>query len=64
MTATFFVASGFLDGGRMWNDTVIESVRIARGPLLDLDALGCGVVADRQRSANGFDAIDAACWID
>ena len=27
MHATFFVASGFLDGGRMWNDTVIESVR-------------------------------------
>ncbi|WP_313950419.1 polysaccharide deacetylase family protein [Accumulibacter sp.] len=27
MTATFFVAVGFLDGGRMWNDTVIEAVR-------------------------------------
>src|SRR5690242_1236069 len=29
--ATFFVASGFLDGGRMWNDTVIELVRCAPG---------------------------------
>ena len=28
LTATFFVATGFLDGGRMWNDTVIESVRL------------------------------------
>jgi len=25
--ATFFVASGFLDGGRMWNDTLIETAR-------------------------------------
>ncbi|MCB1775054.1 MAG: polysaccharide deacetylase family protein [Gammaproteobacteria bacterium] len=25
--ATFFVASGFLDGGMMWNDRIIESVR-------------------------------------
>lgn len=27
LCATFFVATDFLDGGRMWNDTVIESVR-------------------------------------
>jgi peptidoglycan/xylan/chitin deacetylase (PgdA/CDA1 family) len=40
--ATFFVASGFLDGGRMWNDTVIELLRRAPGPLLDLTALGYG----------------------
>jgi len=25
--ATFFIATSFLDGGRMWNDTVIEAVR-------------------------------------
>lgn len=25
--ATFFVASGFLDGGRMWNDSIIEACR-------------------------------------
>jgi len=34
--ATFFIATGFLDGGRMWNDTVIEAVRGAVGPALDL----------------------------
>lgn len=34
LTATFFIATGFLDGGRMWNDTVIESVR--RSPLTAL----------------------------
>ena len=27
LTATFFIATGFLDGGRMWNDTLIETVR-------------------------------------
>lgn len=27
LPATFFIATGFLDGGLMWNDMVIESVR-------------------------------------
>lgn len=38
--ATFFVASGFLDGGRMWNDTLIESIRHARIDRVRLDRLG------------------------
>jgi peptidoglycan/xylan/chitin deacetylase (PgdA/CDA1 family) len=40
LPATFFVATGFLDGGRMWNDTIIECLRAARAPLdlRDLDA--------------------------
>jgi peptidoglycan/xylan/chitin deacetylase (PgdA/CDA1 family) len=29
VAATFFVATGFLNGGRMWNDTVIELIRRA-----------------------------------
>ena len=33
--ATFFIASGHLDRGRMWNDTVIEAIR--RTPLQELD---------------------------
>ncbi|WP_342120798.1 polysaccharide deacetylase family protein [Pseudoduganella sp. OTU4001] len=40
--ATFFIATGFLDGGRMWNDTVIEAVRRAPGEWLDASALGLG----------------------
>jgi peptidoglycan/xylan/chitin deacetylase (PgdA/CDA1 family) len=40
--ATFFIASGFLDGGRMWNDTVIELVRAAPGPELKLMEMGFG----------------------
>src|SRR5437762_5792628 len=29
LPATFFIATGYLDGGRMFNDTVIEAVRHA-----------------------------------
>src|SRR5206468_3278604 len=36
LTATFFVSTGFLDGGRMWNDTVIEAVRRTAHQELDL----------------------------
>lgn len=42
MTATFFVASSFLDGGRMWNDSIIEAVRSFRGKVLDLSDAGLG----------------------
>lgn len=38
--ATFFIAVGFLDGGRMWNDTVIESIRRADQEYLDLSKFG------------------------
>jgi peptidoglycan/xylan/chitin deacetylase (PgdA/CDA1 family) len=40
--ATFFVSTGFLDGGRMWNDTVIELIRRAPGDALDLTQIGLG----------------------
>ena len=39
LPCTFFIATGFLDGGRMWNDTIIESVRACRSPILDLRGL-------------------------
>ena len=42
LTATFFIATGFLDGGRMWNDTIIECVRAGNEPVLDLSSLGLG----------------------
>jgi peptidoglycan/xylan/chitin deacetylase (PgdA/CDA1 family) len=43
LTATFFIANGFLNGGRMWNDTVIEAVRNYNLPELDLSAIDLGV---------------------
>lgn len=60
--ATFFVASGFLDGGRMWNDTIIEAVRRARRATLDLEgtpvqALGVLQVADDTARSQALRAI-------
>jgi peptidoglycan/xylan/chitin deacetylase (PgdA/CDA1 family) len=56
LAATFFVASGFLNGGRMWNDTVIETLRRVAAPRLDLSALALGswdtaTNQDRHRAA-------------
>lgn len=43
VAATFFVATDYLDGGRMFNDTVIEAIRAIDAPVLDLEADGLGV---------------------
>jgi peptidoglycan/xylan/chitin deacetylase (PgdA/CDA1 family) len=40
--ATVFISTGFLNGGRMWNDTVIEVLRDSGDSLLDLRNLGLG----------------------
>lgn len=58
LTATFFVASGFLNGGRMWNDTVIEAVRgctcteldLAGTPAASLGTLTLRTVPERRRA--------------
>ena len=42
LPATFFIATGFLDGGYMFNDVVIEALRHAQGPHFDLSDLGYG----------------------
>lgn len=36
LSATFFIATSFLDGGRMWNDTVVEAIRRCPDGTLDL----------------------------
>ena len=43
--ATFFIATGFLEGGLMWNDMVIESIRGTLNPELDCSFLDLGAVA-------------------
>jgi len=40
--ATFFIATAFLEGGRMWNDEVIEAMRIAPPGTVDLGAFDLG----------------------
>lgn len=39
LTSTFFIATGFLDGGCMWNDVLIETVRRTALPVLHLAEL-------------------------
>ncbi len=51
LPATFFVTTCYENGGMMWNDRVIEAVRAWRGPSIDLDELGLGILsltADRK----------------
>jgi peptidoglycan/xylan/chitin deacetylase (PgdA/CDA1 family) len=43
LEATFFVATGFLDGGRMWNDSIIESIRQCANPTVDVESLDLGL---------------------
>lgn len=42
LPATFFVATGFLDGGYSWSDAIIELVRNAQGTRLNLARAGFG----------------------
>jgi len=55
--ATFYVATAYLNGGRMWNDSVIEAVR--RASRLDLQDLGLGAhqlpgVVERRAAIDGI----------
>ncbi|MCW5624899.1 MAG: polysaccharide deacetylase family protein [Burkholderiales bacterium] len=45
LPATIFIADGYLDGGCMWNDVVIESIRNCTASSLDLTAEGLPAVA-------------------
>ena len=38
--ASFFIATDYLDGGRMWNDTLVESIRQTRLDSLALEPFG------------------------
>ena len=58
LPATFFIATSFLDGGRMWNDTVIETVR--RSSLARLDLAGLGLRGLTRVALDGLPARQAA----
>jgi len=55
LPATVFVASGFLNGGRMFNDTVIEVVRRLLGKSVNLDGLAIAGVSGTRRLADEQD---------
>jgi len=55
MSATFFIAAGFLDGGIMFNDMIIESVRRTPHDVLSLEPLGLArlpvkTIEDKRRA--------------
>lgn len=62
LTATFFVATGYLDGGCMWNDVLIESVRRTRNAVWDLSnllgddlrAVPVATISDKQHAIQGL----------
>ncbi len=59
LSACFFIATAYLNGGRMFNDTVTEAVRRARSELIDLGGLGLGVhdVSTPEAKARAIGAI-------
>lgn len=59
LTATFFVSTGFLDGGIMFNDAVIEAVRSAPAGTLDLRDRQAGIHSLDDTPASRRAAIDA-----
>ncbi len=55
LPATFFIATGYLDGGRMFNDSIIAALRDCKRASLDLTELGLGIHSleslEQRRSA-------------
>ena len=55
LPATVFIATGYLDGGRMFNDAVIDAIAATGHPRLDLTGIGLG-----EHALAGFEARRAA----
>lgn len=57
--ATFFIATAFLDGGRMFNDTIIETVRRLPSGHWDFSDLGfgCHELGDASSRINTYSSI-------
>lgn len=60
--ATVFVSTGFLNGGRMWNDSVIEAFRVAGGDAFELGALelGCHELGSFEQRMQGAERVITA----
>lgn len=57
LTATFFIATGFIDGGRMWNDSIIETVRHAPKGVFEAGRWGQYVLADPASRRQAINAL-------
>lgn len=62
LQATFFIATGYLDGGRMFNDTIIEAIRRSTASSLDLAFMGLGhfELSSREAKVSAITAILSA----
>lgn len=56
--ATIFISTGYLDGGRMWNDTLIEAVRHSRRGILELpwmsEPLRMGKLTEKRQAIDSL----------
>ena len=59
LPATFFIATAYLNGGRMFNDTVIEAIRHSPLKSLDLEPINFGVfdITDNAAKAKAIGQI-------
>lgn len=62
LCSTFFIATGFVDGGIMWNDILIESVRQTRLGVLNLSEVDGGppgriLLADHTQKRAALDTV-------
>ncbi len=58
--ATVFVSTKYIDGGRMWNDSVLEALRRSRQTTMDLTSLGLGRLelnSEINRKASAYQLI-------
>ncbi|MBN1378920.1 MAG: polysaccharide deacetylase family protein [Gammaproteobacteria bacterium] len=57
--AIFFIAGSFINGGCMWNDIVIESIRRTKNTVLDLSVIGFDSFAIKtiEEKASAIEAI-------
>ncbi len=66
LPATLFIATGYLDGGCMWNDKVIEAFRSTKNAAIDLRDLGLdtySVASTADRRAGIDRVIDATKYL-
>jgi peptidoglycan/xylan/chitin deacetylase (PgdA/CDA1 family)/glycosyltransferase involved in cell wall biosynthesis len=63
LPATVFVTTGFLAGGNMWNDRIVEAVRALPNGRLDLQNVGLGtwILSEQKERIKVVDSINDSC---
>ncbi|MCX7217584.1 MAG: polysaccharide deacetylase family protein [Burkholderiales bacterium] len=63
LPATVFVTTGFLTGGNMWNDRIVEAIRALPNGPLDLRAVGMGTwaLSEQKDRIKIVDSINDSC---